>query len=102
MNLDSLDSNQLDALIKRAETRKAHLRERLRLDLRGEFERRAAAEGFTLSDIVAGKAGKPANRRPAYVHPDDPSKTWSGLGRVPSWLKTIANDGDIERFRMRP
>ena len=28
-----------------------------------------------------------------YLHPDDYSKTWSGRGMTPKWLKTLVDSG---------
>lgn len=97
-DIDKLDVTQLDALIAKAQSAKAQLRERRRQDLRAEFERRAAAEGFTIAEIVAAKTAKARSAK--YAHPTDPSLTWSGLGRVPKWLTKLAGGEDIERFRI--
>lgn len=98
-DLDKLDMKQLDALIAKATTVKSHLREKRRQELRADFERRAASEGFTLTDVVAATS-RTKQRRAKYVHPTDPALTWTGLGRLPAWLKVLAADGDIERFRL--
>jgi len=45
--------------------------------------------GFNLNELVAsqgGKSGRPKGRV-RYRHPDDPSKTWTGRGRKPGWIK---------------
>ena len=98
LDLDKLDIKGLDALIARAETAKQQLRERRRQALKAEFERRSASEGFTLDEIVATKAK--ASRTAKYVHPDDPSLTWSGLGRIPGWLRRLSGEESIERYRV--
>lgn len=28
-----------------------------------------------------------------YRHPDDPEKTWTGRGVMPTWLQTLINEG---------
>lgn len=58
-------------------------------------QKAARKHGFELSDItdepkVAKPKKKAAKKPPAaskYQHPDDPSKTWTGKGRQPNWIK---------------
>lgn len=97
MDLDKLDAKQLEALIAKAETARAQLRERRRGELHADFERRAVAEGFTLEEITTSK--RRAKREPRYAHPTDGKLTWTGLGRMPAWLKKLAEGGDIEKYR---
>ncbi|WP_394813078.1 H-NS histone family protein [Methylobacter psychrophilus] len=28
-----------------------------------------------------------------YRHPNDPEKTWTGRGVMPTWLQTVINEG---------
>ena len=97
-DIDKLDVKQLDALIVKAQTAKAQLRERRRQELRAEFERRSASEGFTLTEVVSAK--RQPTRAAKYAHPTDPALTWTGLGRVPKWLTKLAGGEGIERFRV--
>lgn len=58
-------------------------------------QKAAREHGFALSDITdEPKASKPSKKatkkRPAapkYQHPENPSATWTGKGRQPSWIK---------------
>lgn len=57
---------------------------------REELKKVAAEYGFSLNELVGGQAAKPKSRAKGTVkfrHPDDPSKTWSGRGRKPVWIK---------------
>lgn len=98
MDLDNLDDKQLEALNAKVQAAKLQRRERRRQELRAEFERRSASEGFSLADIIAAR--RQATRAPKYAHPTDPTLTWTGLGRVPAWLTALAGEEGIERFRV--
>lgn len=61
----------------------------------------AKSYGYKLEDLLGKSArgrSKPAVI-PKYRHPDDPSKTWGGLGRRPAWLESELKAGKkIEEF----
>ncbi len=69
-----------------------------------ELKQVAERYGFTLSDLVGGPAAKTKSRGPAKVrfqHPADASKTWSGRGRKPAWVKDWEGAGrSIEELRV--
>lgn len=77
-------------------------------DTRKKAEARAAAEaavrklGFSLNDVVEsgkGKRKKGTKAEPKFRNPNDPTQTWSGLGRRPAWiLEHVENGGNIEDF----
>ena len=50
--------------------------------------------GFTL-EIVLGKPAKQTRAKPPakYRHPTDPSKSWSGRGKKPTWLVELLEAG---------
>ena len=82
---------------------------RSRKDLRAELERRVAAEGYELADILPelGTASSgPARRKgsPRYPHPQDPDQTWSGIGPAPGWVQAILDECgiDIAAFKSIP
>lgn len=71
--------------------------------LRAEFENRAKASGFTLSEILPGtaeKKGKGGGKGrgsgiipPKYRNPSNPAETWTGRGRSPAWVKAHTEKG---------
>lgn len=71
--------------------------------LRAEFENRAKASGFTLSEILPGPAEKKAKGAgkgkgsgaipPKYRNPSNPAETWTGRGRSPAWVKAHTEGG---------
>lgn len=57
-------------------------------------EKAAAAHGFSLAELTAGKKPGPKKKKgpktkaPAkYKNPADASATWTGKGRQPQWFK---------------
>ena len=90
MSID-LDAMSRDELLKLREDVDKALKT---LDVRRRAEARKAAEakaremGFTLEELVASK-GAPARQKspPKYRNPDDPTKSWTGRGRQPAWIK---------------
>jgi DNA-binding protein H-NS len=56
---------------------------------RDEIARKANSLGISPVQFFAPKSNLPAR----YRHPDDPSITWSGKGRAPSWLIQLEEQG---------
>lgn len=68
------------------------------LETRRKKEALAAAEeavrelGYSLSDLTGiSKTKKPSPAK--YVHPENPSLTWSGRGRKPKWFVDALENG---------
>lgn len=68
-----------------------------------EAKKVAERYGFSLTDLVGAPAkgskssGKGTVR---FRHPEDPSKTWSGRGRKPGWVKDWEAQGrDLDELR---
>ena len=71
-----------------------------RLEVQRLAEARKAAEtaakkfGYGLKDLIgAPKAAKAKPSAPKYRNPSDPSKTWTGRGRQPGWIKEALKAG---------
>jgi len=74
---------------------------RSRKDLRAELERRVAPEGCELADIfpeLGTASSGPARRKrpPRYRHPQDPDRTWIGIGPTPKWVQAILDERGID------
>ncbi|MEM9476655.1 MAG: H-NS histone family protein [Pseudomonadota bacterium] len=66
---------------------------------RKAVEAAAKKHGFTLNDLVGTLKKSPA--KPKYRNPADPSQTWSGRGRQPTWFKDAVSAGeDITQFEV--
>lgn len=89
MNLSKYSTQELNQLKRDIDK---ELKSRRKDDAKkAQKELKSVAEkyGFNLNDLVSGQPGRPSKgKAPArFRHPDDPSKTWSGRGRKPVWVK---------------
>ena len=66
-----------------------------RAAMRAKMEDMARASGFSVAELFGGrkKGGKGGAK---YRNPKDPSQTWTGRGRRPTWI--VEAGGNIERF----
>lgn len=64
-------------------------------------EKAVADHGYSLSDITGlttGRKGKvkvKSNAPARYSNPADPSQTWTGKGRQPTWFKVAILNGTL-------
>lgn len=57
-----------------------------------EMQLKAKAAGLSMADLMGSgktKAGLPAK----YRNPDNPTQTWAGLGKRPTWLRNALTTG---------
>ena len=93
-DLQNLSVAELDALIERAHAVRETTRERRRLDLKTEIEKKLKDEGFTALEVLGSKVKARPEPLPAkYADPDEASLTWSGKGRMPGWLQARLDAG---------
>ena len=105
INLEKMDRSELEQLksdIDKALHQRAIEDKKLAL---AEAEKTAAQFGFALSDLVGGDGGRKAKAKaPSGVvkfrNPADATKTWSGRGRRPEWIKALAEAGRLEEARV--
>lgn len=119
-DLKSLSMQELKSLQNKVEREMAGRDKRQRKDALSAVKDKAKQLGYSLDDLVGAKKGaatspstsskakpkaKAKTRAPAapkYRSPQDPSQTWSGRGRPPSWIKDAQNKGvDIETMRIK-
>ena len=101
IDLESLDIEQLAELLTKAQTEIASREKGNRKELRAELERRMAADGYKMADLFpelgAGAASGARGKRPAkYRDPQNPERTWSGIGRTPKWVQAILDERGID------
>lgn len=95
MNLDLLNTKELNELIAAANARIAQIAATERQEVRAKLIALAKENGYDASDLISGattnvvsiKSGK--TRKPAapkYQHPTD-GRTWAGRGIKPNWVK---------------
>ncbi len=76
--------------------------EEAKSDLKAKMEELASASGMTVEEILGikqdedGRKGKRKSPKPKYYNPEDPAQTWSGRGRMPLWLRGIAEDQGVD------
>lgn len=92
MNLAKLSSQELRQLQRDIDTEIAARRKEEQKQAKRELKEVADKYGFALEDLVKGSTSgaKRSSRGSTAVrfrHPDDPSRTWSGRGRKPFWVK---------------
>ncbi|MGD8429265.1 MAG: H-NS histone family protein [Ectothiorhodospiraceae bacterium] len=90
MNLSKYSSDELRQLRKDIDHELAARRTQDAGKARRELQRVAEKYGFTLAELMGGQSdasGRPGGPTVRFRHPDDPSKTWSGRGRKPGWIK---------------
>ena len=109
IDLESLDIDQLAELLAKAQTEIASREKVNRKELRAELERRVAAEGYRMGDLFpelgAGASSGARRTRPAkYRDPQNPERTWSGIGRTSKWVQAILDERgiDIAAFKSIP
>ncbi len=74
---------------------------------KAQQEMKAIAEryGFSVNELVQGQTARSTRRGKAparFRHPDDASKTWSGRGRKPVWVKDWEAAGrSLEELRIK-
>jgi|HigsolmetaAR202D_1030399.scaffolds.fasta_scaffold08919_2 DNA-binding protein H-NS len=105
MNLSKYSSQELRQLKEEIDRElKKRRKEEVKL---AQKELKSVAEryGFSLSELLAAQSGRIAEGgskgAAKYQHPDDASKTWSGRGRKPGWVKDWEGAGrSIEELRV--
>jgi DNA-binding protein H-NS len=101
IDIKSLNHNQLNDLISKAQLRQNELRKEKVGKLREKVHALIKAEGYTFEDIFG--AGVRVKRRgtgsvaPKYRNPADPEQTWSGRGKRPRWFSDALKAGKKEK-----
>lgn len=111
MNIDSIDLSQftiqeLETLIKRAETAIRQAKSKRASELRREVEQTAAQLGISVTELLglekpARKTSRAAGTKvaPKYRDPANPELTWTGRGQKPVWLRErLAQGARLEDF----
>lgn len=104
IDIKSLNHNQLNELIGKAQQRQGELRKEKVVKIREKVNALIKAEGYTVEDIF-GVRGKVKVKRstgtvkPKFRNPANPTQTWSGRGKRPHWfndaLKAGTKDKDL-------
>lgn len=90
-DLANLNVAELSDLLARVKTAISAKQVEERIELRNRLSDLAKASGYSVSELFGGKVK--AGKAIAYRHPNDPSLTWSGRGRRPTWLAKELDEG---------
>lgn len=113
MELEKMSGAELTTLIRDANAALVKVREREREQALQEMRAVAERYGLDPSEFVkepakprAGKSVRVSTTTEEpirFQHPEDDRLTWTGRGRMPSWLKERRDEGeDIEDYRIAP
>lgn len=94
INVKNLSLDQLKQLQKDISNAFADYQEREKVEARAKVEAFAKELGFSLAELVRINGKKrfiPAG--PKYRNPEEPTLTWSGLGRRPHWFLDLLASG---------
>ena len=100
VDIKSLNSNQLNDLISKAQQRQHDLRKEKVVKLREKVHALIKAEGYTFEDVFGTRAkAKRAGAKvaPKYRNPANPTQTWSGRGKRPHWFNDALKAGKKEK-----
>lgn len=91
VKLDGLSPKELQVLIAQAQSRMESARTEHIQGVKAKIDALLKAEGLQLSEVYAGRGGKRGKRAgagiPKYRNPADPSQTWTGHGKKPTWFQ---------------
>lgn len=98
--LDKLTYKELIELQQRIADAMVDRKAAERTDVKRKLAELAAASGFELSELVGGKASRKGTKVEAkYRNPGNPTQTWAGRGRQPTWLVVALKKGQkLESF----
>ncbi|WP_394754817.1 H-NS family nucleoid-associated regulatory protein [Crenothrix sp.] len=101
---EKMNVNELQSLIGNAEKALRNLQVNQRKDVINQIKELAASINVTAEIIENDKKSSVRKGTPVpvkYRHPDDSSKTWTGRGVMPTWLKTLVDAGrDRSEFKI--
>lgn len=95
LNLLAMSLTELRDLQKSVAKAISTFEARQKAEARGKVEMLAKELGFTLVELA--EIGEPKRKRAPstklYRHPENPTLTWSGRGRKPSWFAAHVDAG---------
>ncbi|QGM22518.1 H-NS histone family protein [Spiribacter sp. 2438] len=102
MDLSTYTTQQLNELKKDIDKEINSRRKEDAKKAQQEIKQVAERYGFNLTDLVAGQPARTRSKgKVRFQHPADASKTWSGRGRKPGWVKEWEASGrSVEELRV--
>lgn len=97
VKIDKMSLEELKALKKQVEGAINDFNKRKRKEALAAAQKAVQEFGFSLDDVMSAKGA--SKGVPKYANPSDPSKTWTGRGRQPAWIKdALAKGKKLEDF----
>jgi DNA-binding protein H-NS len=101
MQLDKMSLEELKKLRKEVEKAIETFEARQLAEAREKLESQAKEMGYSLEAIVGASKTGNTKRLPRYRHPENPTLTWTGMGRKPNWyIKAIEGGMSEEDLRI--
>ena len=103
IDIKSLNQNQLNDLIQKAQARQQELEKEKVTRVREKVQALLKAEGISFEEVFGAGAAVRGKRRgtgsvaPKYRNPADPEQTWSGRGKRPRWFNDALKAGKKEK-----
>jgi len=90
-----LSESELEAVIESAKKALKNIQANKRKDVIAQIKELAASIDVTVDIHESDKksARKGVKVPVKYCHPEDPEKTWTGRGAMPTWLQALINAG---------
>lgn len=93
-DLSKLSLDELKTLKKDVEAAISGFAEKKRAEAMKAIEAVAKDHGMSVDEILGSKGKKRKSKAPAkFANPDNPTETWSGRGRQPTWYKVAVESG---------
>ncbi len=102
IDLSGLNIDQLTGLVGKAQSEMACREKQRRRGLQSELERRIAAAGYELGEIIpefrgSGPNGTRRRKMPVkFRNPQNPDEIWTGIGRSPKWVQAILDERGVD------
>lgn len=95
MNLSKYSTQELNQLKRDIDKELKSRRKEDAKQAQKELKSVAEKYGFNLNELVGAQTprGSKGTAPARFRHPNDPSKTWSGRGRKPVWIKEWESAG---------
>jgi DNA-binding protein H-NS len=101
VDIKSLNHNQLNDLINKAQLRQTELRKEKVVKIREKVHALIKAEGYTFDDIFGARPAKAKRTtgvvKPKFQNPANPEQTWSGRGKRPRWFNEALKAGKKDK-----
>lgn len=97
MNLENMNLEELKRLKKDVEKAIETYEARQLAHAREKLEAQAKEMGYSFDEVARASKTKKTKRLPKYCHPQNPTLTWTGIGRKPKWFIEALESGFDEK-----